>query len=295
LFRQRFPDQKATKFGPKRKYSRWLLVFLGFLGAHVDMSWQEYVDNLQGMKEMILFFNQPETADIEVTKLPAKTTLYNAAYEVPPAQIMSLTTQIARILVVEPTDVSVDSSGFLLKLGSLWKTVKYTGTSFKRTSKIFYKIHIVVDTTTKTVLALNWSKSPSHDFPIALKLVRQLGKRMLTKVVRFFGDKAYNGLDLRELLEKVDVDLIVEPKSNAVDSGKNTMRDRQVRLYQTSPALWKHTFKHGRKSVVESVFSEIKLKMRFKARKRVILKRQLLLQFLMFNLNLWLSSHKTRS
>ena len=246
------------------------------------------------MKDMILSFNQPERADIEVDRLPAKTTLYNAAYDVPPKQIRSLTTQIGKILVEEPINVSVDSSGFLLKLGSLWKTVKYTGTRFKRTSKMFYKVHIVVDTATKTILAVNWSKSPDHDFPISLKLVKQLGKRMLTKMTRFFGDKAYGGSDLRDSLANAGVNLIVEPKTNAVDSGNNTVRDRQVRLYQTSPNLWKHTFKHGRKSVVESVFSEIKLKMRFKARKRVILKRQLLLQFFMFNLNLWLDSQKLR-
>jgi len=294
LFKKRFPDQKNTKFGPKRKFSRWLLVILGLLGAHVDMSWKEYIVQLQPMKDMILSFNQPERADTEVEKLPAKTTIYKAAYSVPPSQIMSLTHQIARIMVDAPSNVSVDSSGFLLKLGSIWRTVKYTGTRFKRTSRIFYKIHIVVDTATKTVLALNWSKSPTHDFPMALKLLRQLGKRLLAKVTRFFGDKAYGGSALRKQLAAAGVDLIVEPKSNAIDSGQDTARDRQVRLYQASPKLWKHTFGHGRKSVVESVFSEIKLKMRFKARKRVILKRQLLLQFFMFNLNLWLDSHKSR-
>ena len=295
LFKKRFPDAPITKYGPKRKFSRWLLVFLGLLGAHVDMSWQYYVEELQAMKEMILSFNCAEDPQIKVNKLPAKTTLYNAAYEVPPGQIKSLTTQIARILVDSPTNVSVDSSGFLLKLGSIWRNVKYTGTRFKRTSRIFYKIHIVIDTATKTILALNWSKSSDHDFPIALKLLKQLGKRLLTKINRFFGDKAYTGSDLRDPLEEADVKLIVEPKSNAVESGNNTSRDRQVRLYQSSPKLWKSTFSHGQKSVVESVFSEIKLKMRYKARKRKILKRQVLLQFLMFNLNLWLQSHKSRS
>ena len=79
---------------------------------------------------------------------------------------------------------------------------------------------------------------------------------------------------------------IVEPKSNAVDHGTDTLRDRSLRLYQNSPGLWKYTFKHGRKSAVEQIFGEIKVTIYgLNSRKRGLLKKQILLQFLVYNLD----------
>lgn len=276
------PPKPKNKRGAPRKFSRWLVIALGMIGSIIDFTWEEYISELKPLAKMINEFNSYNTNDI-----PGKTTIYNGFRNLEPKQIKSLTTQISRVLC-EPDRVAIDSSGFILSLGRFWKMVTYKANNLKRTSRIFYKMHIIVDTATKSILAVNWSKSPDHDYPVAVLLVKQLGKKILEKIRYFMGDKAYEGPDLRSFLEKFKIRLLVEPKKGSVDHGQDTDRDRDVRLSQQSKELWKHTFKYGNKQVVEHVFGEIKLNLCVNARKRTILKRQLLIHFLMYNLNLYL-------
>ncbi|OLS24054.1 MAG: hypothetical protein HeimC2_24450, partial [Candidatus Heimdallarchaeota archaeon LC_2] len=216
---------------------------------------------------------------------PKKTSLYNAWKSLSPHQIKSLTTQVARILILPDEDSAIDSSGFILKVGSIWRYIKYRSSELKRSSKRFYKFHIIISTKSKTVLAVDWSKSPEHDYPEGRKLIKKVGVRLFSKINRNFGDKAYNGKPLTDELAELGVRHIVEPKSNAVDHGTDTARDRSLRLYRNSPGLWKYTFKHGRKSAVEQIFGEIKVRNNcLNSRKRHLLKKQILLQFLLYNL-----------
>jgi len=279
LFRSRFPNPKKSKNpqGAPRKWPRWLIMCLGLLGASLNFTWQEYTLQLTKIKPILLKFGAVEA--------PKKTSVYNAWKSLSPQQIKSLTTQVARILILPEEDTAIDSSGFLLKVGSIWRYVKYKSSELKRSSKRFYKFHIIISTGSKSILAVDWSKSPDHDYPEGRKLIKKVGSRLFSKIDRNFGDKAYNGKPFTEDLLELGVRHIVEPKSNAVDHGTDTARDRSLRLYKNSPGLWKYTFKHGRKSAVEQVFGEIKLaNNNLNSRKRHLLKKQILLQFLLYNL-----------
>lgn len=279
LFNARFPEPKKSKNpqGAPRKWPRWLIMCLGLLGASLEFTWQEYALQLKRIEPILMEFG--------AVAAPKKTSLYSAWKSLPPQQIKSLVTQVARILIQSDEDTAIDSSGFLLKVGSIWRYVKYKSSEIKRSSKRFYKFHIIISTKSKTVLAVDWSKSPEHDYPEGRKLIKKVGARLFSKINRNFGDKAYNGKPLTDDLADLGVRHIVEPKSNAVDHGTDTPRDRGLRLYKNSPGLWKHTFKHGRKSAVEQVFGEIKLGNRnLNSRKRNLLKKEILLQFLLYNL-----------
>jgi hypothetical protein len=250
---------------------------LGLLGVSLDFTWQEYTVQLKKIEPILIQFGAVEA--------PKKTSLYNAWKSLAPHQIKSLTTQVARILILPDEDTAIDSSGFILKVGSIWRYIKYKSSELKRSSKRFYKFHIIISTVSKTILAVDWSKSPEHDYPEGRKLIKKVGPRLFSKINRNFGDKAYNGKPLTDDLLDLGVRHIVEPKSNAVDHGTDTPRDRSLRLYKNSPGLWKHTFKHGRKSAVEQVFGEVKLEnTHLNSRKRNILKKEILLQFLLYNL-----------
>jgi len=280
LFKARFPDQKKSSNpqGAPRKWPKWLIVSLGLLGAVLDFTWQEYIQQLKKIENILIEFG--------ATEAPKKTSVYNAWKSLPPGQIKSLTTQVARLLVLEGEDTAIDSSGFLLKVGSIWRFIKYKSSELKRSSKRFYKFHILVSTQTKAILAVEWSKSPDHDYPLGRKLIKKVGCRLFSKINRNYGDKAYNGKKLRDDLVNFGVRHIVEPKSNSVDHGTDEARDRSVRLYQISSGLWKYTFRHGRKSAVEQVFGEIKVKNNgLNSRKRNLLKKQILLQFFLYNLS----------
>lgn len=280
LFEARFPEPKRCKNpqGAPRKWPRWLIMSLGLLGASLDFTWQEYTLQLKKIESTLIKFGAVEA--------PKKTSLYNAWKSLSPHQIKSLTTQVARILILPDEDSAIDSSGFILKVGSIWRYIKYKSSELKRSSKRFYKFHIIISTKSKTVLAVDWSKSPEHDYPEGRKLIKKVGKRLFSKINRNFGDKAYNGKPFTDDLAELGVRHIVEPKSNAVDHGTDSARDRSLRLYQNSPGLWKYTFKHGRKSAVEQVFGEIKVgNNALNSRKRHLLKKQILLQFLLYNLD----------
>ncbi len=280
LFESRFPDPKKSSNpqGAPRKWPKWLIISLGLLGAVLDFTWQEYTRQLKQIENILIEFGAIEA--------PGKTSLYNAWKSLSPGQIKSLNTQMARLLIQDGEDSAMDSSGFLLKVGSIWRFIKYSSSELKRSSKRFFKFHIVVSTKSKAILAVEWSKSPDHDYPIGRKLVKKVGQRLLSKITRNYGDKAYTGSDLENDLAKHKVQHIVEPKSNSVNHGTNSVRDRSVRLYQNSPDLWKYTFKHGRKSAVEQVFGEIKIgKSGINSRKRHLLKKQVLLHFLVYNLD----------
>ena len=279
LFQSRFPEPKKSKNpqGAPRKWPKWLIICLGLLRAKFDFTWEEYTLELKRIEDVLIEFGAIEA--------PKKTSLYNGWKSLTPRQIKSLTTQVARILILDSEDTAIDSSGFFLKVGSIWRYVKYKSSEIKRSSKRFYKFHIIVSTKSKAVLAVDWSKSPEHDYPEGRKLIKKVGSRLFSKINRNFGDKAYNGKPITDDLQVFGVRHIVEPKSNAVDHGTDTPRDRSLRLYKNSPGLWKHTFKHGRKSAVEQVFGEIKLEnTHLISRKRNMLKKEILLQFLLYNL-----------
>jgi len=280
LFQARFPDQKKSEnsSGAPRKWSKWLIVALGFLGASLDFTWQEYTHQLKKIENVLQEFGAVEA--------PKKTSIYNAWKSIPSSQIKSMTTQVSRLLVQENEDCAIDSSGFLLKVGCIWRFIKYSSSELRRSSKRFYKFHIVVSTVSKTVLAVDRSKSPDHDYPMGRKLIKKVGTRLFSKISNNYADKAYNGRSLSKDLAEFGVRHIVEPKSNAVDHGTDSFQDCSLRLYKNSPQLWKHTFKHGKKSAVEQIFGEIKIRNNaLNSRKRNLLKKQILLQFLLYNLN----------
>ncbi|MCY3415155.1 MAG: transposase, partial [Candidatus Heimdallarchaeota archaeon] len=279
FLRPRFPEPKRSKNpqGAKRKWSRWLVVALALIGAEQDYTWQQFTDLLSDVEEVLIEFGAKGA--------PKKTSLYNAWKSIPANQIKSLTTQTARFMVDQGEDSAIDSTGFLLKTGDIWRFVKYQGTELKRSSKKFFKFHIMVSTSTKTIMGVEWSKSPEHDYQIGLKLIPKIGKRLFSRIIRNYGDKAYTGDKMAQKLLEMGVRHIVEPKSNAIYHGTDTARDRSIRLYQRSSGLWKYSNKHGQKSAVEQVFGEIKIKKNgINSRNKKLFKKQVLLQFFMFNL-----------
>lgn len=110
--------------------------------------------------------------------------MHNAWQSVLDSLIKILTTHAARFLAESGADTAIDSSGFLFKTGDIWKIVKYKSTVLKRSSKKFLKFHIMVSTSTKVILGVEWSKSPDHDYQIGRKLIPKVGKRMFSKITR---------------------------------------------------------------------------------------------------------------
>ena len=210
-------------------------------------------------------------------------------------QLENLVKQTGNILSPNPDVGAFDSSGFLFKGGSVWILLKWGKMKLKKTSRAFYKAHIVVDVKSKAVLAVKLSKSNTADVIVAWKLLKSMGKRVISKMKTIFGDKAYNDQKLREELKSQNVKLIVEPKKNATDKGTDSSQDRSLRLYRNSPNLWKSTHKYDQKTFVELVFGTIKSRpLPLSAKLTRNKKKQIIMKFFVYNFNMMLELENLR-
>lgn len=286
LIEPRFPEAPKSKNpqGAKRKWPRWLIVALALFQPCLPFSWREYADQIKRCEPVLQAHGAKEA--------PSYSSIYKEWRNIPRQQIENLIRLTGKVLCPEPEDTAIDSTGFLFKAGSVWILLKWAVRKLKKTSKVFYKAHVIVEVKKKVILGVRLSKSPDHDLTVGIKLIFSLGKRMLAKIRRIYGDKAYTDGDLAlELQDDFGVKMIVEPKSNAVDHGTNSLHDRNVRLYQNSPELWKYTNGHGQKSTVERIIGVVKqYPLTMTARLNKTKKKQLVMRYFVYNFNLLLRS-----
>ncbi len=280
LIKPRFPEPKQpdNPQGAPRKWPRWLIVALALFQVGLPFSWREYTDQIERCEPVLQAHGAVEA--------PSMSSIYKQWRMIPRKQIENLVNLVGKTMSPDPKDTAVDSTGFLFKGGSVWLLLKWAVKKLKKTSRIFYKAHIIVDLKSEVVLGVRLSKSPDHDLKHGVKLIFGIGKFLLTKIKRIYGDKAYTDGDLESDLQEYDVQMIVEPKSNAVDHGNDDFHDRSVRLYKNSPSLWKYTHSHGQKSVIEKIMGKIKMQpIPITARLAKTKKKQLCVRFFVYNWN----------
>ncbi len=284
LIEPRFPETPKSENpqGAKRKWPRWLIVAIALFQPCLPYSWREYADQIKQCEPVLQAHGAKEA--------PAYSTIYKEWRSIPRQQIENLIRLIGTVLCPNPDDTAIDSTGFLFKAGSVWILLKWAVRKLKKTSRIFYKAHVLVEVKKKVILGVRLSKSPEHDLTVGIKLIFSLGKRLLAKIRRLYGDKAYTDSRLAiELETDFGVQMVVEPRSNAVDHGTNSSQDRNVRLYHNSPELWKYTHSHGQKSTVERIIGVVKqYPMAMTARLNITKKKQLVMRYFVYNFNLLL-------
>ncbi|MCG3218129.1 MAG: transposase [Candidatus Heimdallarchaeota archaeon] len=287
---ERFPTQEPSATGRGRPFigPQWVLVALGVIKSDLPMTWRSFAKALTLCKEIL--------AKFKVINLPSKTTLHRYWKQTLEGPLRRVLTEIAWNVAGEETkDLAIDSSGFQLKAGSLWRLLKWDRGKLKKTSPHFDKAHILADTRSQAVLSIQFTQSYDAD----VKLVRPLIRRAQIPsgvTCRLHGDKAYHDEVLQEELLNRGLKLIVEPKKNTVDHGTSSFRDQSFRFYQANSGLWHATFRTYRKSSVEHVFGVVKLRpVPMNARRERMQHKQLLARFLMYNMRLWLTPQSDTS
>ena len=287
---ERFPSPEKSSNGRGRPFigPRWVLVALGLIKSDQPMTWRSFAKALSLCKDILAKFG--------VFNIPSKTTLHRYwkhALEGPLRQIL---TEIGWNIAGQGVkDLAIDSSGFQVKVGSLWRLLKWDRGKLKKTSCHFEKAHILVDTRSQAVLSIQFTTSYDHDINLVRPLIRRA--QIYSGVTyRLHGDKAYHDEVLQEELLNRGLKLIVEPKKNMVDHGTSSFRDKAVRFYQSNSGLWHATFRTYLKASVEHVFGVIKLRsIPMNARREAMQHKQLLARFLMYNMRLWLTPQSDAS
>lgn len=153
-----------------------------------------------------------------------------------------------------PKKIAVDSSGFSHSTGGEWMSLRFKKTRKRR----FHALHNVVDTDTLLINASRVRSVPGGDAKCMIALVRRVPSSELEMV---YGDKAYISRKNVQFISDLGAYPAIEPKKNAKSRAESyPAYGRLVREYRPSPERWKEQCQYGKRSLVETVFSMMKLK-----------------------------------
>ncbi|MFQ5834265.1 MAG: IS5 family transposase [Candidatus Thorarchaeota archaeon] len=153
-----------------------------------------------------------------------------------------------------PRRLAVDSTGFSHSTGGEWVSVRLQRARKRR----FHGLHSAVDTDSLMVHATHVRTRPGDDSKIMIPLVRRVSKRELETV---YCDKAYISRRNIQFIADAGAYPAIEPKSSSsVNSRGHRACGQLMGEYRDDPDEWKRTHKYGRRSLVETVFSMMKLR-----------------------------------
>ncbi len=122
----------------------------------------------------------------------------------------------------------------------------------------FHILHNIVDLDTLLINASRVRAVPSGDAKCMIALVRRVPTSGLETV---YGDKGYISRKNVQFISDLGAYVVIEPKKNARVRTKSSLAYKQlVKEYRASPEKWKEKYQYGKRSLVETVFSMLKLR-----------------------------------
>lgn len=281
LLRRRFAEAKLptqTAGGRPRVGALWVLIALCFFSRMEGIPWRQLPMKLSSCHFLV--------ENGYLSHIPSWQK-FHQVWNLQVSQrslenlISSIGNEIAKPIA---TAVAVDSSGFQFFEGSTWRYLKWAAGQLKKTSVMFRKIHIAVEVSSRTIVAICPSRSKDHDVVIFARVWRRLSKRLLRKIQRLYADKAYWSENILGLITQNGITPVIPPKSNSVDHGTSSPMDLIVRAHNQYPGLYKKNHKPELRSTVEHTFGNVKQQRpRFMDRKPVNRAKALLTPFLWYN------------
>lgn len=150
-------------------------------------------------------------------------------------------------------EIAIDSSGLKVAGEGEWK-VRGHGTSKRR---VWKKIHISVDVTSKEILAVEMTDSNVHDSEVFEKLLP-------THCEVIYADGAYDQNRIHEQASRIGAKAVIPPRKNAAlgpppaDGEEETPRDALILMQDILEEKWSKTLNYGRRAHSEGVFSRFK-------------------------------------
>ena len=112
----------------------------------------------------------------------------------------------------------------------------------------------------RAIIAICFSRSIDGDAKIFAKIWKQISKRLLHCVKRFYLDNGYWSGNILGLIDQQQIYPVVKPRRGFKDWGTNSPRDLVVRAYNHYLGLYQHNHKPNHRSSMEHVFGLSKLK-----------------------------------
>ncbi|MCG3224358.1 MAG: transposase [Candidatus Heimdallarchaeota archaeon] len=257
LVRRKFPEKGTVdrrKGGAPRIGERWIIVLLCVIGRIEGVPWRTLPLKLSLCEFLV--------REGYLRVIPSKSTFHRVWQDIRVGSLESWVRTIGYNTAVkgEDAECAVDSSGFKITTGNLWRYLKWAKGQLKKTSKLFRKVHIIISLPSRTVVSITTSPSTTHDSKVCGKLFQTLPKRLIKRFKRIHLDGAYWDENIMGWIKQEGMYPDVPPNKNSVDHGTDSPQDLRVRAEKNYPGLYRKNHHPERRASVEHVFGLIKLR-----------------------------------
>ncbi|MBO3842712.1 MAG: IS5 family transposase, partial [Candidatus Brockarchaeota archaeon] len=151
----------------------------------------------------------------------------------------------------EPIAIAVDSTGVRVHKAGGW--VERTHGMKKR----YIKVHFAVNVETKEVVAMEVTTDDTHDLKVFPRLLEEAESRV--RVLKVYGDGAYDGSEAYRLLESKGIEAIIKPRENSISDTPSEARRKAVEGYRRLGYKgWAKLKGYGKRWSVETAYSAFK-------------------------------------
>lgn len=156
----------------------------------------------------------------------------------------------------KPLEIVIDASGLKIYGEGEWKTLKHGREKRRR----WIKVHVGVDPKSGECLSLSITSEKQADTSQFSTLIKAAPKSIL----RAYADGAYDTTDCRKLLFARGIEDIIPPRKTAKIRKEKELSHRNQSIKEITGLggdylLWKNLKGYGRRSLVETFFSRLKL------------------------------------
>ena len=253
FLRPKFPEPKITsKRGRPRIGLTWVVIAICVFARVNNIVWRDLPTNLRYCNFLI--------EEGYLVCIPCKSTFHSYWDETTQSNLESWIRMSGNSLTsLEDQDAAIDSSGFELFIGKVWRMLKWGKKTILKTSNLFCKVHIAVALPSRAVVAIETSKSSTHDSVMFGPLWKHMYMRIKRKIKRTHLDKGYWGNNIINFLYQENIKSVIPCKSNSVDHGTDSPMDELVRQQRKMPGLYTKNNKTYLRAEVEHVFGEVTL------------------------------------
>lgn len=213
---RKYPEPEISEIGRKRIGPRWVIIAISIICRNENIAWREVPSMLSTCEFLI--------EEGYLTKIPSWEKFYQEWSKVRVDSlerfIIQLGTKITNQANKDKFDVAVDSTGFGVFGGSIWRFLKWSKSRVKKTSKLFRKIHIAISLPSRSIISIARSKSIDHDSVIFSKLWKNIPKRLISRIRRMYLDAAYWDEKIIGLLVQEEITPVIPP--NSIDHGTSS-------------------------------------------------------------------------
>lgn len=140
----------------------------------------------------------------------------------------------------------MDSSGFELRSGSIWRHIKWGRSLISKNSTLFRKIHLAIALPSKAIVGIHGSEAKRFDSKAFGPLILSVYKRLTHRIQRVHADKAYWDKKIIGWSYQEGITPVIPCKKNTKINGNYDFMDFQVQYQKQYPGIYRKNTKIDR-------------------------------------------------